>query len=363
MKTIIFSMIIQLLLLMSKNIFPQVRTDLVQLTSEEELALYTAIEDDTVFAEFVEDKPNAIKFYKQYKVNVIDSDSIWESDQQRLQRIENFGYTEKFELIPLIESLQGNPKFKEGEGVSYLIRTDQSTILFDTGWDDDSTMSAFRYNLDILGIDINEIDVIVISHNHGDHQNNWKWINDNTFINVEKENILSHIKVYVPNDTLNLKINSTFSHDPIKICEGVYTTGIIKAPLFFYSTQEQGLLFNVKDKGIIIVTGCGHQTIEKLLQRCDRINEIPLYGLIGGLHFPIYGDSERFMGYVITGFLPWERFTLSDVNKRIELIKTRDIKLIGISTHDSSGKTIEAFKEVYSKEYNDLKTGEWIVVK
>jgi len=84
MKTIIFSMIIQLLLLMSKNIFPQVRTDLVQLTSEEELALYTAIEDDTVFAEFVEDKPNAIKLYKQYKVNVIDSDSIWESDQQRL---------------------------------------------------------------------------------------------------------------------------------------------------------------------------------------------------------------------------------------------------------------------------------------
>ncbi len=47
MKTIIFSMIIQLLLLMSKNIFSQVRTDLVQLTSEEELALYTAIEDDT----------------------------------------------------------------------------------------------------------------------------------------------------------------------------------------------------------------------------------------------------------------------------------------------------------------------------
>jgi 7,8-dihydropterin-6-yl-methyl-4-(beta-D-ribofuranosyl)aminobenzene 5'-phosphate synthase len=176
-------------------------------------------------------------------------------------------------------------------------------------------------------------------------------------------NILSNIKVYVPNDTLNLKINTIYSHDPIKISEGIYTTGIIKAPLFFYSTQEQGLVFNVKGKGIIIVTGCGHQTIEKLLQRCDRISEIPLYGILGGLHFPIYGDSERYMGYVITGFLPWEKFTLSDVNKKIELIKKLNLKLIGISTHDSSSETIEAFKKVYSKEYNDLRAGEWIVVK
>jgi 7,8-dihydropterin-6-yl-methyl-4-(beta-D-ribofuranosyl)aminobenzene 5'-phosphate synthase len=337
--------------------------NLVQLTNQEKSDLLKAIENDTVFASWVEDTTNAIKLYKQYKVNVIKSDSTWESDQQRLQKINDFGYTNKFELIPLVENLNGNKAFRKAEGVSYLIRTDHSTILFDTGIDDDSIMCVLRYNLDILGIDISNIDAIVISHNHGDHQNNWKWINDRTFVNSENENILPDMKIYVPRDKLNLKITTVFSNDPVKISEGVYTTGIIRAPLFFFSTQEQGLMFNVKDKGIIIVTGCGHQTVEKLLQRYDRISDLSIYGILGGLHFPINGDSERYMGYVITGWLPWEPFTLIDVNKKIELIKKRNLKLIGISTHDSSPKAIEAFKTAFPNEYKDLRTGEWIAVK
>jgi 7,8-dihydropterin-6-yl-methyl-4-(beta-D-ribofuranosyl)aminobenzene 5'-phosphate synthase len=331
------------------------------LTNQEKLSLLNAIHNDTLFASWVEDTSNAIKLYKQYKVNVIKSDSSWESDQQRLQKIEDFGYTNKFELIPLVENLHGNAAFKEAWGVSYLIRTDHSTILFDTGIDEDSIMCVLRYNLNILGIDISEIDAIFISHNHGDHQNNWKWINDRTFVNSENENILPGIKIYVPGNDLNLKIPAVFSKDPVKISEGVYTTGIIQAPMFFSSSQEQGLMFNVKDKGIIVVTGCGHQTVEKLLQRCEKLSNTPIYGVLGGLHLPVDNDSERYMSFYITGKLPWEPFTVDNVNKKIEFIKKRNLKLIGISTHDSSPIAVEAFKTAFSKEYKDLSTGEWIV--
>ncbi len=325
--------------------------------------MLNAIHNDTLFASWVEDTSNAIKLYKQYKVNVIKSDSSWESDQQRLQKIEDFGYTNKFELIPLVENLHGNAAFKEAWGVSYLIRTDHSTILFDTGIDEDSIMCVLRYNINILGIDISEIDAIFISHNHGDHQNNWKWINDGTFVNSENENILPGIKIYVPGNDLNLKIPAVFSKDPVKISEGVYTTGIIQAPMFFSSSQEQGLMFNVKDKGIIVVTGCGHQTVEKLLQRCEKLSNTPIYGVLGGLHLPVDNDSERYMSFYITGKLPWEPFTVDNVNKKIEFIKKRNLKLIGISTHDSSPIAVEAFKTAFSKEYKDLRTGEWIVVR
>jgi 7,8-dihydropterin-6-yl-methyl-4-(beta-D-ribofuranosyl)aminobenzene 5'-phosphate synthase len=133
--------------------------------------------------------------------------------------------------------------------------------------------------------------------------------------------------------------------------------------MFFTFTQEQSLIFNVKDKGIIIVTGCGHQTVEKILQRYERISNIPIYGILGGLHFPIDGDSEKYMGYFITGKLPWVLFTLNDVNKKIELLKKRNIKLVGLSIHDSAGKTIEAFKKAFSTEYKELRTGVWIVVE
>ncbi len=339
------------------------QTNLVQLTNQEKSTLLKVIETDSVFAKWYKDTSYAIKLYRQYKTEVKHSDSIWKSDQQRLRKIKDFGYTDKFEFIPLVENLYGDNELKKGEnvamGVSYLIRTDHSTILFDTGYYLDSARCVLRYNLEKLGIDIGEIDAIVISHNHGDHQDDWRWINDRTFVNPGNENILPKIKIYVPDDKLNLKIATLFSHDPVKISEGVYTMGIIEAPLFnVFLTQEQALMFNVKDKGIIIVTGCGHQTVEKVLCRFDKISELPIYGILGGLHL-LTLDKGSF----ITGFLPWEPFTLEDVNKKIGLIKDRNLKLIGISTHDSSPETIEAFKTAFPQEYKDLRVGEWIVVK
>ena len=66
--------------------------------------------------------------------------------------------------------------------------------------------------------------------------------------------------------------------------------GIIEAPLFDVPlTQEQSLMFNVKDKGIVIVTGCGHQTVEKMFQRFDKLSDAPIYGILGGLHLHCLG--------------------------------------------------------------------------
>ena len=339
------------------------QTNLMQLTDQEKLALLKFRESDTLIANWYKDTTNLIEIYRKYKTEVAHSDSTWKNDQERLQKIKDFGFTEKFELIPLVENLYGNNELKKGidvaGGVSYLIRTDHSTILFDTGYYLDSAICVLPYNLGKLGIDIDEIDIIVISHNHFDHQNGWKWINDKTFVNIDNESILPKIKIYVPSDKLDLKIASEFSHDPVKISEGVYTIGIIEAPLFDVPlTQEQSLMFNVKDKGVIIVTGCGHQTVEKIVQRYDKLLNTPMYGILGGLHLLVLDK-----GSFITGLLPWEPFTLEGVNKKIELIKNRNVKLVGISTHDSSPQTIEAFKIAFPKEYRDLKVGEWLVIK
>ena len=312
-----------------------------KLLNKEKEALLKAIGNDAMFAEWVKDTISAIKLYENYRAFTLKSDSLWNADQQRLQRIEQFGYTRKFELIPLIERQTGNGNFKKAEGVSYLIRTDQATILFDTGVDEDSTCSVFRYNLDILGIDISAIDVVFISHNHGDHQNNWKWIADKTFVNRDNKNILPAKKIYVLEENPDINAATTYSHNPAKICDGVYSTGIIEAPLFFSPTQEQALIFNVKDKGLIIVTGCGHQTVDKLLKRINKISDLPVYGILGGIHFPIGDDFEKYYGYFITGKLPWEPLTLDDVDNQIKLMQKQNIKLIGISAHDSSKKAIE----------------------
>lgn len=337
--------------------------NLVPLTNQEKFALLKFRESDTLVANWYKDTANLIKIYRRYKTEVAHSDSTWKNDQERIQKISDFGYTKKFELIPLVENIYGNNELKKGigvsGGVSYLIRTDHSTILFDTGYYLDSTNCVLCYNLDKLGIDIGEIDAIVISHNHMDHQNDWRWISDKTFLNSKNENILPKIKIYVPNEKLNLKTATFFSHDPVKICEGVYTMGIIEAPLFDVPlTQEQSIMFNVKDRGIVMVTGCGHQTVEKMVQRFDKLSEVQIYGILGGLHLLVLDK-----GSFIAGLLPWEPFTIVDVNNKIGLIKNRNLKLIGISTHDSSPKAIEAFKSAFPTEYKDLRVGDWLVIR
>ena len=50
-------------------------------------------------------------------------------------------------------------------GFSCLIEGMEKTILFDTG----TKPEVFRKNLANLDIDIDNIDLLVISHNHGDH--------------------------------------------------------------------------------------------------------------------------------------------------------------------------------------------------
>ena len=113
MKSKIFFILIPSFFLIIGNGLSQENSSHTKLTSQEKMALLQAIEEDSVFADWVKDTSNAIELYKKYKTNVKNSDSVWGSDQKRLEMMENVGYTEKFELIPLIESLQGNPKFKQ----------------------------------------------------------------------------------------------------------------------------------------------------------------------------------------------------------------------------------------------------------
>lgn len=49
-------------------------------------------------------------------------------------------------------------------GISFYIETEKKKILFDFGPDD-----SFRKNSEILGIDLKEVDLAILSHGHRDH--------------------------------------------------------------------------------------------------------------------------------------------------------------------------------------------------
>ncbi len=306
-----------------------------------------------------------VELYKKYKSNLLRADSIWTHDQNIIGIIEDLGVTEKFEMLPLIDWFTESDSITGESGVSYLIKTDSATILFDLGLNaNDMHPSPLLKNMERLGISINDIDVIVISHNHSDHVGGAKWSRTNSFSFTNYQIELDRIQVYTPVEMNYPGLVTNYSPKPAKITEGVATIGVIHNPVFFTNIEEQALAINVKDRGIVIISGCGHQSMSKIIERSDILFKEPLFGILGGFHYPVEeGRNITWMHkYVVTGKLPWEKLTINDIYDNIELLKAKNVRMVGISGHDSCDKSIAAFEKEFGENYTDIKAGKKISI-
>lgn len=335
------------------------------LTTEEIKAMNTALEADSFLAARIGWFGKPVELYEQYKVNLVKADSIWMHDQKTLAKMEDIGCTEHFEMIPLVEWFTNDESLTGEPGVSYLIKTDEATILFDVGLNaKNEHPSPLLRNMDKLGIKLEEIDIIVISHNHGDHVGGGQWARKNTFSLTNHQADIGQKKVFTPVEMTYPGLNPIHTPKPLKIASGVATIGVINCPVFFTDIGEQALAVNVKDKGMVIISGCGHQTIEKILQRTEILFDEPIYAIFGGFHYPLeeMRNITSIYKYVITGKLPWERLTREDVENNVNLMKSKGVKMAGLSGHDSCDKSISVFKEVFRDCYTDIAIGKKIVI-
>jgi 7,8-dihydropterin-6-yl-methyl-4-(beta-D-ribofuranosyl)aminobenzene 5'-phosphate synthase len=197
-----------------------------------------------------------------------------------------------------------------GWGFSCLIDDEGQKILFDTGNDG----AALLNNLKELGFLAKEIDKIVISHEHQDHIGGlFDLLNSNNHAVVY---VLSSFSEDLKNK-IRQKAELIEVTETEKITKNIYTTGLIEN-----NPDEQSLILKTS-KGVIVIVGCSHPGVEKILEIAKKYGKI--HAIIGGLH----GFSD------------------------FDLLK--DIKIIG-ACHCT--QHIKEIREKFPKQFKEIKAGD-----
>lgn len=232
-------------------------------------------------------------------------------------------------LITVYDNNQYDPNLKTGWGFSCLVKLEDKNLLFDTGADSLTLLA----NMEKLKIDPREIDVVVLSHIHGDHVNGlWGLLERN-----------GEVKVYIPvsfPDSFREKIRSygaTYQDvkGAIQIEKGVYSTGELGI-----SIKEQALVIKT-EKGLVVLTGCAHPGVVNIIRKAKEIIGEEVYLVLGGFHLGGTGDSEL---------------------KNI----IRDFQELGVQKaapcHCSGDRCRELFKQEYQEDYIENGVGRVIKI-
>jgi 7,8-dihydropterin-6-yl-methyl-4-(beta-D-ribofuranosyl)aminobenzene 5'-phosphate synthase len=161
-------------------------------------------------------------------------------------------------------------------------------ILFDTGGDG----RLLLFNMRALEIDPHDIDMIVLSHIHGDHVGGLESLlyQHHDLSVVVPPSFPSDFKNGVRNFGARLQEVEGF----VELCPGVYSTGEMGTWI-----KEQALILE-SPQGLIVITGCAHPGVVKIIEtvRAHFTEDIIL--VMGGFH--LTGEDRKGLQRIIARF-------------------------------------------------------------
>lgn len=211
--------------------------------------------------------------------------------------------------------LTGDPLRAE-HGFSCLVTVGDTRVLFDAGLTPDGLVENMRR----LSLSPGDIDVIVLSHGHWDHTTGMDGLvkqlgRPNVPVLIHPE-FWSRRRIALPNAPVELPSTSRAAlegagfeivedRQPSFLLGGsLLVTGEVDRttefeqghPLFEayrdgrwqpdpLILDDQALVANVRGKGLVVITGCGHSGIVNILRYVKRLTGEPrIHAVIGGFH-------------------------------------------------------------------------------
>ncbi|KPK90838.1 MAG: hypothetical protein AMJ88_15205 [Anaerolineae bacterium SM23_ 63] len=212
-------------------------------------------------------------------------------------------------------------------GFAAFIEYDGHVVLFDTG----GSGSILLDNMEQLGLDPQKIEVIVLSHIHGDHTDG---LMDLLYTGVKPIVYLPKAFPETFKYTVRVHTEVIEVREPIEILPGVHSTGELGAIV------EQALILETAE-GMVIITGCAHPGVVRMIRKARSIVEGDVAFVTGGFHLD--GSSR------------------SQLENIIEDFRSLGVKQVGPS-HCTGEIAISMFAEEYGDDFLDAGVGRVIVI-
>jgi len=172
------------------------------------------------------------------------------------------------EIVVLYDN-RATGDLRPGFGFSALIRTEGAIVMLDTGAD----IMVLEHNAEQLGVRLESVIALVLSHDHCDHMG--------AMTSVFHRGLDLYVPKAVAKRFSRVRRSGIDLHvvkGPADIVPGVRSSGQMgrKVP-------EQALLVDGAD-GPVLITGCAHMGIAKLVKRATDLTGAPMALVLGGFH-------------------------------------------------------------------------------
>ena len=214
----------------------------------------------------------------------------------------------------LYDAFSKSPEVTKDWGYSALVEYGGKRILFDTG----NNAQIFEHNVKALGADLRKLDFVVISHRHGDHTSGLTYLLSvnptvkiytpdepfglfgkgvpNTFYRKD-ESLAASMRYFDGNPPAALSAGSPWPQahfvpvsSTTEVAPGIYLVPTISQTPGTLELREVSLAIRGAD-GLIVVDGCSHAGVEKILEAVTKIDP-HVHILFGGLHLVQAPDPE-----------------------------------------------------------------------
>jgi 7,8-dihydropterin-6-yl-methyl-4-(beta-D-ribofuranosyl)aminobenzene 5'-phosphate synthase len=229
-------------------------------------------------------------------------------------------------LTVVYDNRTRDPSLRAAWGFACLVRTPSVTLLFDTGADGPTLL----HNMTSLGIDPAAIEIVVLSHNHGDHTGGLAAL----------LGMRADLTVYVPRSfaaEIERRVGGQATviavSEPAAIAEGIMSLGEMGT-----SIVEQSLAIQTSH-GLAVITGCAHPGIVQIAQAARSQGPIAL--LLGGFHL--------------------SQAPLPQVDEIVSSLQALGVQQVG-PAHCTGDQAIERFRQAFGESFVEVGVGTRIVL-